>query len=86
MAKGRESFEKRRLQKVRQERKAEKRDRREARKDDDGVAAPDEETLMERFRMISEQRSAGALTEEAYEAARREIFIALGLEEEEGSP
>jgi hypothetical protein len=85
MAKGRESFEKRRLQKVRQERKAEKRDRREQRKEDDGSPAPDETTLMERFRVISEQRSAGALTEEQYEDARREIFVALGLESDNDS-
>ncbi len=81
MAKGRESFEKRRLQKVRQERKVEKRDRRELRKDDDGSEAPDEVTLMERFRLISEQRSAGALTEQEYETQRRKIFVALGLED-----
>lgn len=82
MAKGRESFEKRRLQKVRQERKAEKRDRREQRKEDDGTEAPDQDTLMERFRLISEQRSAGALTEEQYEEERHAIFVALGFEEE----
>ena len=85
MAKGRESFEKRRLQKVRQERKADKRDKREQRKDDESSDAPDQEALMERFRLISEQRSAGALTEDQYENARKEIFVALGLEEEENA-
>jgi hypothetical protein len=80
MAKGRESFEKRRLQKVRQEKQAEKRDRRSEQRPDDGSEAVDETVLMEQFRMISEQRSAGALTEEDYEAQRREIFVALGLE------
>ena len=40
---------------------------------------------MERFRLISEQRSAGALTEEQYEVARKEIFVALGLEAEENA-
>ncbi len=84
MAKGRESFEKRRLQKVRQERKVEKRDRRELRKGEEGSEAPDEVTLMERFRLISEQRSAGALTEQDYETQRRKIFVALGLEEVDG--
>lgn len=81
MAKGRESFEKRRLQKVRQERKAEKRDRREQRKDENGET-PNETDLMERFRLISEQRSAGAITEEVYEEQRKSIFVALGLEED----
>ncbi len=80
MAKGRESFEKRRLQKVRQEKQAEKRDRRSEQRPEDGAEAVDETVLMEQFRMISEQRSAGALTEEDYEAQRREIFVALGLE------
>lgn len=80
MAKGRESFEKRRLQKVRQEKQAEKRDRRAEQRPEDGSEPVDEAVLMERFRMISEQRSAGALTEEDYEAERREIFVALGLE------
>ncbi|MFN0026707.1 MAG: hypothetical protein ACKV2O_05890 [Acidimicrobiales bacterium] len=79
MAKGRESFEKRRLQKVRQEKQAEKRDRRSEERPEDGEAV-DETALMEQFRLISEQRSAGALTEEDYEAQRREIFVALGLE------
>ncbi|MEZ5233547.1 MAG: hypothetical protein R2749_12700 [Acidimicrobiales bacterium] len=78
MARGRETFEKRRLQKVRQERKAEKANRREQRAET-ASDAPDEAALMERFRSISEQHSAGALSAEDYEAERREIFTALGL-------
>jgi hypothetical protein len=81
MARGRETFEKRRLQKVRQERKAEKANRREQRKDETSDT-PDEETLMERFRLISEQHSAGAMSSEAYEEERKEIFVALGLGED----
>lgn len=81
MARGRETFEKRRLQKLRQERKVEKATRREQRQSET-TDAPDESALMEQFRMISEQRSAGALTEEDYELQRREIFAALGLDED----
>lgn len=81
MARGRETFEKRRLQKVRQERKAEKVVRREQRQGETSDA-PDEATLMERFRLISEQHSAGALSAEEYDAERKEIFAALGLGED----
>lgn len=81
MARGRETFEKRRLQKLRQERKVEKATKKEQRQSETGDA-PDEAALMEQFRVISEQRSAGALTEEDYEAQRREIFLALGLDED----
>ncbi len=82
MARGRETFEKRRLQKVRQERKAEKATKREARAADDTGEAMDQDHLMERFRVISEQHSAGALTTEDYDEQRKEIFAALGLGED----
>jgi hypothetical protein len=81
MARGRETFEKRRLQKVRQERKVEKANRKEERKDET-TDGPDQETLMERFRLISEQHAAGALNSEDYEEQRKEIFAALGLGED----
>lgn len=81
MARGRETFEKRRLQKVRQERKAEKAMRREQRQDGTEETV-DEAALMERFRQISEQHSAGALSAEDYDAERKEIFAALGLGDE----
>ena len=80
MGRGRESFEKRRLEKVRQERKADKADRRKQRRDEPATG-PDATVLMERFREISEQYSAGAIDTARYEAARREIFIALGYDD-----
>ena len=80
MAKGRESFEKRRLEKVREERKAEKRDKRELRKSE-GDSDLDEAGLMERFRMLSERHANGDVDDLAYRSQRREIFAALGLDD-----
>jgi hypothetical protein len=80
MAKGRESFEKRRLEKVRDERKAEKRDKRVLRKTE-GESDLDEAALMERFRLLSERHANGELDELAYKSQRHEIFAALGLED-----
>ena len=80
MAKGRESFEKRRLEKVREERKAEKRDKRELRRAE-GEADLDEAALMERFRLLSERHAQGDIDDLAYRTQRHEIFAALGLED-----
>jgi hypothetical protein len=80
MAKGRESFEKRRLEKVREERKAEKRDKRELRKSA-GDADLDEAALMEQFRLLSERHASGDIDDHAYRAQRHDIFAALGLED-----
>ena len=80
MAKGRESFEKRRLEKVRVERKAEKRDKRELRKTE-GDSDLDEVALMERFRVLSERHANGDIDDLAYKTQRHEIFSALGLED-----
>ena len=80
MAKGRESFEKRRLEKVREERKAEKRDKRVLRKTE-GESDLDEAALMERFRLLSERHANGDVEDLAYRTQRREIFAALGLED-----
>ena len=80
MAKGRESFEKRRLEKVRDERKAEKRDKRVLRKTE-GESDLDEAALMERFRLLSERHANGDIEDFAYRTQRREIFAALGLDD-----
>lgn len=80
---GSQSFEKRRLEKNRQERQAAKREKREAGKEpgDGDADAPDEATLNERFRLLSERRAAGEVDELTYEKARHKIFVALGLED-----
>ena len=80
MAKGRESFEKRRLEKVREERKAEKRDKRELRRAE-GEGDLDEAALMEQFRLLSERHAQGDVDDLAYRTQRQEIFAALGLED-----
>jgi hypothetical protein len=37
--------------------------------------------MMARFQELNELRAAGSLSEESYEVQRREIFVALGLED-----
>ena len=37
--------------------------------------------MMSRFQDLNERRAAGTVSEEAYEIQRKEIFVALGLEE-----
>lgn len=76
-----ETFEKRQREKQKAERKAAKQQRREEAKGaDEGPGERDEVALMERFRVLSERRAAGQVTQAAYEAERREIFEALGLD------
>jgi len=78
---GRESFEKREREKERQQRSAAKRERRESRAEPDvNGAGVDSDALMERFRVLSERRAAGAVSEEQYEAQRLQIFSELGLD------
>ena len=83
---GRESYEKRQREKKRQERAAEKRQKREERGDEvEGEAAPDADALMEQFRILSEQRAAGIVDAETYEAERLVIFEQLGLADQHNS-
>jgi hypothetical protein len=78
---GRESFEKREREKKRLQRSAEKREKREQRAEHRGDPAPvDSADLMERFRVLSEHHAAGAVSQEQYDAQRREIFAALGFD------
>jgi hypothetical protein len=41
---------------------------------------------MARFQELNEQRAAGLVSDEAYEVQRREIFVALGLEDPDPEP
>ncbi|MFA5884166.1 MAG: hypothetical protein WDA60_09980 [Acidimicrobiia bacterium] len=83
---GRESYEKRQREKKRQERAAEKRQKREERGDEvEGEEAPDADALMEQFRILSEQRAAGIVDAETYEAERLVIFEQLGLADQHNS-
>ena len=42
--------------------------------------APNEDALMEEFRLLSERRAAGNLSNDLYEDERHRIFVELGLE------
>jgi len=77
---GSESFQKRQRERNRQERAADRRERREIRKESAADAEPiDTEALMEQFRVLSERHAAGAVDAATYEAERAIIFEALGL-------
>jgi len=77
---GRESAGKRRNEARRNDRRKLKDERRQERQAADS-APVDEAAMMARFQELNERRAAGTITEEAYEAERRVIFVALGLED-----
>jgi hypothetical protein len=78
---GRESHDKRQRERQRQERSAAKRARRDARIEaGESRDAVDTDVVMERFRILSEQFAAGAITRDRYDAQRFAIFNDLGLE------
>lgn len=76
---GRESEGKRRNEARRNDRRKLKVERRQERQSAEAVPV-DEEAKMAQFHLLNEQRAAGTITEDDYEAQRREIFVALGLE------
>lgn len=72
---------KRARERARQERQEEKRLRRESIAETTATQdAPNEDALMEEFRLLSERRAAGNLSEDLYEEERHRIFVELGLE------
>ncbi len=77
---GRESAGKRLKEAKRNDRKKMKDERRLERQ---SAEAPqvDEAAMTARFQQLNERREAGEVTEEAFEAERHEIFVALGLED-----
>lgn len=79
---GQQSAEKRRIDKMRQEKQAAKRERRQGGGPEgaDGEAV-DTEAIMERFRILSEAHAAGKVSDEDFEPARHELMVALGVEE-----
>jgi hypothetical protein len=72
---------KRAREKARQERQQAKRERRQAASANatEPADAPDEESLMEEFRVLSERHAAGGVTDDKYEEERRRIFVELGI-------
>ncbi|MFW2339460.1 MAG: hypothetical protein ACN4GK_05370 [Acidimicrobiia bacterium] len=72
---------KRARERARQERQEEKRLRRESIAEATATQdAPNEDALMEEFRLLSERRAAGNLSDDLYEEERHRIFVELGLE------
>lgn len=72
---------KRARERARQERQEEKRLRRESIAEATATQdAPNEDALMEEFRLLSERRAAGNLSNDLYEEERHRIFVELGLE------
>jgi hypothetical protein len=78
---GRESASKRAIEARRIDRKKLKDERRQERQAAAEAAPVDEAEMMARFQELNERRAAGDVSEERYEAQRREIFVALGLEQ-----
>lgn len=82
MASSPQSFNKRQRERAKKEKAAAKRARRHSR--DPGQAdddTPDEDALLEQFRLLNEQRAAGEVDDEEFEARKQEIFVQLGLGE-----
>jgi hypothetical protein len=78
---GREGAAKRARERVRAQRKEDKRQRRESVvAAAEAEAVPDESALMEEFRVLSERHAAGLVTDETYADDRQRIFGELGID------
>ena len=78
---GQQSAEKRRIDKMRQEKQAAKRERRQSGGPGEDGDAVDTEAIMERFRILSEAHAAGKVSDEDFEPARHALMVELGVEE-----
>jgi hypothetical protein len=78
-----QSFNKRQRERAKKEKAAAKRARRHARPEDGEEVdeGPDEDVLLEQFRVLNEQHAAGDVTSEEFEERKTEIFEQLGLGE-----
>lgn len=83
MASSPQSYQKRQREQAKREKAAAKRARRHSRDESDDAEelGVDEDALLERFRLLNERKSNGAITDEEFEAERAEIFERLGLGE-----
>lgn len=89
MANRGQSAEKRRLDRLRQDQQAAKRERRHSRAAAEPAPeaeGPSEEELFERFRILNEAHAAGTVSDEDFGPARHAIMVALKLEEPELGP
>ncbi len=79
----RESFQKRAREKARQDKQAEKREkRRSSSPDDENVSRAEENALMEEFAALSARLEAEQITPDQFEQERERIFGQLGLDTE----
>ncbi|MEL6890271.1 MAG: hypothetical protein AAFP84_01640 [Actinomycetota bacterium] len=84
MASSPQSYQKRQRELRKKERKAEKqaiRHGRSAAKKEAGESGPDEDALLEEFRILNEQHAAGEVSAEDFEYRKAEIFHEMGLGE-----
>lgn len=81
MAKNREAALKRAREKARLDKREAKRERKAARQSADPEgSAVDEQTLWEQFARLSERHESHEISNQDYEAERRRILEALGIE------
>ena len=84
MARSPQSYQKRQRELRKKEKKAEKlaiRHGKSSESDDEPQSGPDEDALLEEFRLLNEKFAAGKVEEDDFEFRKAEIFAELGLGE-----
>ena len=84
MARSPQSYQKRQRELRKKEKKAEKlaiRHGKSSDSDDEPQSGPDEDALLEEFRLLNEKFAAGKVEEDDFEFRKAEIFAELGLGE-----
>jgi hypothetical protein len=84
LARSPQSYQKRQRELRKKERKAEKlavRHGKSSESDDEVEDGPDEDALLEEFRLLNEKFAAGDVEEDDFEFRKAEIFAELGLGE-----
>jgi len=82
LARSPQSYQKRQRELRKKERKAEKlaiRHGKSSASEEEPEAGPDEDALLEEFRLLNEKFAAGSVPEEDFEYRKAEIFAELGL-------
>ena len=77
---------KRARERARLEKQAAKRERRQGGSSEevtDPVDAPDEDALLEEFRVLSERHAEGQVPQDQFDQERHRIFVELGIETDE---
>jgi hypothetical protein len=84
LARSPQSYQKRQRELRKKEKKAEKlaiRHGKSSDSDDEPQSGPDEDALLEEFRLLNEKFAAGKVEEDDFEFRKAEIFAELGLGE-----